>query len=93
MARPTAYTRIARILESGKECETVVLGQQQMWGIKHGEYWVTLCKEDTYGLKNWKGNGLKYTRLFYSTLQVAQTQADKLNRLFNTDEYIVAEIQ
>jgi len=92
MPRPFVYKRIDRILENGKDLETVVLGHPHMWGVMHGDLWVTIAKQDTHGIKNWKNNGLKYQKLYFSTQHMAQTHADRLNKLFYTNEYKVAKI-
>ena len=78
-------------MRSGDICETQALGSDRMYGIKYNEQWVTICKEDTFRLC--KGQTYrKYTRLFFATRKSAQTQCDNLNKMFNTDEYQVAEI-
>lgn len=95
MARPLKYHRLDRVLENGKVCETVSLGYDVMYGVKKGNDWVTLCKEDTYGMTGWKasGNFRRYSRLFYTSSHVAQRQADRLNRLFGSTEYRVVPIE
>jgi hypothetical protein len=76
---------------TGDACETLALGSDHMYGVKHGDQWVTICKEDVFKLTTGQAYR-KYTRLFYATRKPAQSQADKLNRMFNTDEYVVVKI-
>lgn len=91
MARPHLYKQLDRILINGQIRETVALGFDSMYGVKKGDLWVTLCKEDTYKLINDEVNR-KYTRLFFATERVAQTHAKKLNLMFHTDEYRAVKI-
>ena len=91
MPRPEHYTRLHNTLKSGDMCETIALGSNTMYGVKNGDQWVTVCKEDIFKLN--KGQTYrKYTRLFFATKRSAQSHCDKLNKMFNTDEYVVAEI-
>ena len=93
MPRPHKYQRLDCVLETGKDLETVALGHAVMYGVKKGTNWVTVCKEDTFGITGVPpSNQRKYTRLFYATRKPAQSQANRLNRIFNTDQYVVAEI-
>jgi|DEB0MinimDraft_6_1074348.scaffolds.fasta_scaffold24238_4 hypothetical protein len=91
MPRPFVYKKLDSILKYGDTCETVSLGHNVMWGIKNEEDWVTLCKEDTFGMEE-KHLHRKYSRLFYASETTARTQANKLNKLFNTDKYRVAKV-
>tara|TARA_Y100000004_G_scaffold148939_1_gene170671 strand:+ start:441 stop:716 length:276 start_codon:yes stop_codon:yes gene_type:complete len=91
MPRPYHYTRLHNTMTAGDTCETVALGHDHMYGVKCGDKWVTICKEDTFRLTTGQAYR-KYTRLFYATRKPAQSQADKLNRIFNTNEYQVAKI-
>ena len=91
MPRPHHYTRLHNTLRTGDMSETIALGSDTMYGVKCGAQWVTMCKEDIFKLNNGQ-TYRKYTRLFFATRKTAQSHCDKLNRMFNTDEYQVAEI-
>lgn len=91
MPRPFVYKKLDSIFKSGDHMETHALGYNTMWGVKKGEDWITLCREDIMAFDNKKAYR-KYARLFFVTKATAQTQCDKLNKLFNTTEYRVESI-
>jgi hypothetical protein len=75
----------------GDVCETLALGSNVMYGVKCGEQWVTVCKEDIFRLQRGQAYR-KYQRLFFATRRSAQTQCDNLNKIFKTDQYVVAKV-
>ena len=75
----------------GDSCETLALGSDAMYGVKSGAQWVTICKEDIFRLSTGQAYR-KYTRLFFATRKSAQAQCDKLNRIYNTNQYEVVKI-
>ena len=91
MPRPFVYKKLDSVFKSGDHMETHALGFDTMWGVKKGEDWITLCREDVMSMDS-KQAYRKYARLFFVTQASAQTQADKLNKLFNTTEYRVESI-
>jgi hypothetical protein len=91
MPRPNHYTRLDNTMLPGDACETLALGSDVMYGVKCGEQWVTVCKEDIFRLQRGQAYR-KYQRLFFATRRSAQTQCDNLNRMFNTDQYVVAKV-
>ncbi len=91
MPRPNHYTRLHNTLLPGDSCETLALGADAMYGVKCGELWVTVCKEDVFRLNTGQAYR-KYQRLFFATRKSAQAQCDKLNRIFNTNQYEVAKV-
>lgn len=91
MARPYVYKKLDAVLKYGDTRETVSLGHDVMWAVKNEQDWVTLCKEDTFGVDDNQVNR-KYTRLFFASETVARTQASKLNKIFNTDKYRVVKV-
>ena len=91
MARPFVYRKLDAVLKSGDTRETLALGYDVMYGVKYDNDWVTVCKEDTYRMES-SHVYRKYTRLFFVSETVAQTQANKLNKMFNTDKYRVVKV-
>ena len=91
MPRPFVYKKLDAVLKYGDTLETLALGYDTMYGVKYGDDWVTICKEDTYKVQEIP-TYRKYTRLFFVTKATAQTQAKKLNKLFKTDQYRVEKI-
>lgn len=91
MPRPYIYRKLDSVLKYGDTRETVSLGYDVMWAVKNEEDWVTLCKEDVFGVDNNQSHR-KYTRLFFASETVARTQANKLNKMFNTDKYRVVKV-
>tara|TARA_R100000734_G_C3277177_1_gene71716 strand:- start:192 stop:467 length:276 start_codon:yes stop_codon:yes gene_type:complete len=89
--RPEHYTRLHNTMLPGDSCETLALGCDAMYGVKNGDKWVTICKEDIFRLNTGQAYR-KYQRLFFATKRSAQSHCDKLNRIFNTNEYEVAKI-
>lgn len=90
MARPYLYKHLDRTLPTGETRETISLGFEAMYGVKHGDDWVTICRQDAFGIN--PGEGRKYTRLFFATERVARNHADRLNRMFNSTEYRAVKI-
>ena len=80
MSRPYLYKHLDRTLISGDTRETISLGFDSMYGGKHGDDWVTICRQDAFNVN--PGEGRKYTRLFFATERVARNHANRLNRLF-----------
>lgn len=91
MARPKHYRELNRLMVTGKMHETIALGHDHMWGVKHGDDWVILCYEDAFKLTPSRVYR-KYSRLFFATQKSAQNQAERLNKMFNSTEYKVAKI-
>tara|TARA_Y100001973_G_C5130998_1_gene297770 strand:+ start:264 stop:539 length:276 start_codon:yes stop_codon:yes gene_type:complete len=91
MPRPYLYRKLDSVFKSGDHMETHALGFDTMWGVKKGDDWITLCREDVYQVDN-KPAYRKYARLFFATQQSAQTQADKMNKMFKSTEYRVESI-
>ena len=48
MPRPFVYKHLDRTILPGDHRETIALGYGEMWGVKKGDQWVTVCKEDAY---------------------------------------------
>jgi len=90
MARPFVYEHLDRRVLPTDSRETISLGIKHMWGVKKGDNWVTICKQDAYGID--PNIGRKYTRLFFASKTVAQTHCNKLNSIFNTQDYQVEQI-
>jgi len=91
MARPFIYKHLNRTILPGDHRETIALGYNTMYGVKKGDQWVTICKEDAYKIDP-KTAYRKYTRLFFASKSVAQNHCNKLNRIFNTQDYQIEQI-
>ena len=91
MPRPFVYKHLDRTILPGDHRETIALGYGEMWGVKKGDQWVTVCKEDAYKIDP-SSSLRKYTRLFFANKKSAQTQCNKFNRIFNTQDYQVEKI-
>lgn len=91
MPRPFVYKKLDAVLKYGDTLETLALGYDTMYGVKCGDDWVTICKEDTFKVREIP-TYRKYTRLFFVSKTTAETQANKLNKLFKTDRYRVEKI-
>ncbi len=91
MPRPHHYTRLNSTLLPGDDCETLALGSDAMYGVKNGEQWVTVCKEDVFRLNTGQAYR-KYQRLFFASRKSAQSQCNKLNKIYKTNQYVVAKV-
>ena len=89
MSRPYFYKQLDKITKTDNMCDIIALGYDTMWGVKHGDDWVTVCREDAF---NFKSTYRTYTRLFFATEKAAQNQVDKLNKMFNSTEYKIAKV-
>ena len=85
MARPFKYVKLDST-STPDHRDIMVLGDTRMYGIKKQEYWVALGKKQTIQKYT------KYQQLFTTSRKVAQNQCDRLNDIFNTDEYRVVEL-
>ena len=90
MPRPFVYKHLDKTLISGDLRETIALGFGSMYAVKKGNDWVTICRQDAFGLK--PSEGRKYQRLFFATEQTAKRHASKLNKIYNSTEYTVVKI-
>ena len=87
MARPFLYKRIDYGKGEYDMYSTLTLGIDIMYGIKHIDQWIVMCSEDSFNDKQ-----RKYYRPFLATKKSAESQCNKLNKLFNTDKYHVVAI-
>jgi hypothetical protein len=87
MARPKHYKIIDEVDDVNK-CVRV-MATDTVYGIKSGEQWVVLG-ELHHGRKF--GQHTKYKQLFVSNRKQCQNQCDRLNDVFDTDQYRVVEV-
>ena len=87
MARPFHYNLIDEAELLNKTVR--VVGTDVLYGIKKGDEWIVIHE------KHNRGGGTiinKYKQLVCSTRKMAQNQADRLNDVFDTDEYRVCSM-
>ena len=84
MARPHLYKTLGTAPDGHRQVRA--LGHHTIYGIKNGDNWVVIGKQIV------GQNYTKYSQLFTTSKKVAQNHCDRLNDVFNTDEYRVVEI-
>ena len=95
MARPFAYKKLHQHNNPYMAHHMTTMTSSHMYAIKYRGEYVIICTEPDF--PEYKANGQpvsprKYKRPFFNTYKPAKTQCDRLNQLFNTDEYQVVKI-
>tara|TARA_X000001382_G_scaffold85030_2_gene60274 strand:+ start:428 stop:715 length:288 start_codon:yes stop_codon:yes gene_type:complete len=95
MARPFAYKKLHQHNNPYMAHHMTTMTSSHMYAIKYQGEYVIICTEPDFPEYNEKGQPTsprKYKRPFFNTYKPAKTQCDRLNQLFNTDEYQVVKI-
>ena len=86
MARAKEYVRLESTDEFGGLVKTTI-AIDRMYGIKHRDKWIGKITYDVVS------HNRKYHKMFYGNKSSAQTQCNRLNKMFNSIEYRVVELQ
>lgn len=87
MSRPYHYKTVHHLTDpDGKEYST--LGAPVFYAIRYQDQLITL--QETYGMK---ATFRKYKPLYGSNRKVLENQCDRLNDIYDTDQYEVVEVR
>ena len=90
MARLESYVRLEKHYYSGSD--DLVLGSETMYAIRRGNYFVTTARDPSKYAGSNEHKIIKYKRHWFNSRPAAHNAADKLNKLYGTDDFEVVEI-